>query len=308
MEAPFFFLCLHKKQLTAPLSRKCYEHLVVMVCKNCGSFLPDGTLVCPFCGYYEKRVCQNCGTELPYDANVSDSCSNCGYQEKLGEFQSKIIGAIVGGLSCILIGSIEDYISVPCFLIGFCIIGACIYTAIKRKYVNRALFLYVIIASIIAPIQLVGCNEAQNKKAEAKAEARASAEAKKEKNKYAKFVGTYNLYDNEGNVGCDIIVTEDGRVFYDSWGENKFASRISRRSDDIFTVFIGPSGIYPNVDRVWSYKGNSNYTYRIRKYDGIKNTILLFDMPSKKMYISSDEYDNRDYTKPEYYKFKFRKK
>lgn len=129
---------------------------------------------------------------------------------------------------------------------------------------------------------------------------------KKESNPYEKFVGKYVLYDDEGGKGQNFIVAKDGRFLQDdSFDESdyKLSGYISPRNDNQFEVSLSEK-IY-GIHSVWSYKNNKTY---MQKWDISFNNTLLFDLNEKRMYTDISEYDNRDYTKPEYYKFRFTKK
>jgi len=129
---------------------------------------------------------------------------------------------------------------------------------------------------------------------------------KKEINPLENFIGTYNLYDNDGHTGNDIIVANDGRFFYKSNGDigNKLCGKVKPISEKVFSVFLKEEFYGFGNKQVWSYRNGSTATLR---WDVNFGKILVFDFTDNKMYIDKEEYDNRDYTSPEYYQFRFRK-
>lgn len=132
-----------------------------------------------------------------------------------------------------------------------------------------------------------------------------SATEHKESNPYAKFAGKYVLYDDEGGKGQTFIVASDGRFLQDnSFNESDFkvSGYISPKNDKQFEVSLSEK-IF-GIKQVWSYKDNHTYA---QAWDISYNNTLLFDLNEKRMYIDIKEYNNRDYTKPEYYKFRFTK-
>lgn len=128
---------------------------------------------------------------------------------------------------------------------------------------------------------------------------------KQDSNPYAKFVGKYVLYDDEGGKGQTFIVASDGRFLQDnSFNESDFKASgyISPKNDKQFEVSLSEKVF--GIKQVWSYKNNHTYA---KAWDISYNNTLLFDLNEKRMYIDIKEYNNRDYTKPEYYKFRFTK-
>lgn len=126
------------------------------------------------------------------------------------------------------------------------------------------------------------------------------------KNPLENFVGTYNLYDDNGNTGETITVSDDGRFFREEYdGSKVYCGRIGVISDNVFSLYpMDYIYIFSGGD-VASYKNGKRYS---NSRGDIKMKTIVFDISEKKMYVDKDEYDNRDYTSPEYYKFKFTKK
>ncbi len=128
---------------------------------------------------------------------------------------------------------------------------------------------------------------------------------KRESNPYAKYAGKYVLYDDEGGKGQTFIVASDGRFLQDnSFNESDFkpSGYISPKNDKQFEVSL--SNKIFGIGQVWSYKGNNTFC---QNSEISYNNTLLFDLSEKRMYVDIKEYNNRDYTKPEYYKFRFTK-
>lgn len=171
-------------------------------------------------------------------------------------------------------------------------------------YVLGALLFFYILGQCGGSSNSSDSKESQQteQKQEASAE---QTQTKKESNPYAKFVGKYVLYDDEGGKGQRFIVAPDGRFLQDhSFDESnyKVCGNISPKNDNQFEVSLDEE-IF-SIKSVWSYKNNQTC---MQRWDISYNNTLLFDINEKRMYIDIKEYNNRDYTKPEYYKFRFTK-
>lgn len=134
---------------------------------------------------------------------------------------------------------------------------------------------------------------------------------KKESNPLANFVGKYNLYDKRGYTGSDILVSDDGRIFYRDGINNDSddyvcCGKITPKSEKVFTIMFEKDFYCTRVglNTVTSYKGDNPFA-EYRSFKAWKT--FVFDFSDMKMY-PKDDYDNRDYTKPEYFYFKFTKK
>ena len=141
----------------------------------------------------------------------------------------------------------------------------------------------------------------QSEMSEQKQEEKEIEEIKKI-NPFERFIGKYVLYDDEGGKGQTFIVASDGRFLQDNGDDFLVTGKINPQNDQQFEVSLSEK-IF-GIRYVWSYKNNHTCT---QAWDISRNNILLFDLNEKKMYIDINEYNNRDYTNPEYYKFRFAK-
>ena len=124
------------------------------------------------------------------------------------------------------------------------------------------------------------------------------------KNPMEKFVGTYVMYDHSSS-GNEVFVTDDGRLFYKNGdGSGVKCGNIRVISDNAFEVLLGRD-FFCTDGKVWSYKDENTYT---RRHDIPFMTTIIFDLSEKKLFVDEGEYKNRDYSSPEYYKFRFTKK
>ncbi len=127
------------------------------------------------------------------------------------------------------------------------------------------------------------------------------------KNPIEKFVGTYVMYD-DWRSGNEVFVTDDGRLFYKNGdGSGVKCGNIRVISDNVFEVLLGRDFYaFDGGDaEVWSYKNGHTYT---RTMHINFMTTIIFDLSEKKLFVNEGEYKNRDYSSPEYYKFRFTKK
>lgn len=127
---------------------------------------------------------------------------------------------------------------------------------------------------------------------------------KPKKNPKEKFAGTYVVYDDM-HSGNEVFVTEDGRLFYkNDDGSAVKCGDIRVISDDAFEVLLGRD-LYCSNDLVYTYKNGHKMTRAA--YIHYMLTVV-FDLSEKRLYVDGGEYENRDYSSPEYYKFRFTKK
>lgn len=160
------------------------------------------------------------------------------------------------------------------------------------------------------------------KESEAERQAREQKE-EAERNPYAEFVGTYQLYDNDG--GCQFshfMIKEDGRfcksivkIFMDEGrketSEWDVIGKISSVSDNIVFVQLTKrfylDGIVVNGEEMipWTNKGSVSHCVRYKEFSPY--SYFIFDISTKKMYPNKDEYDNRDLKEPLFYKFRYSK-
>ena len=125
-----------------------------------------------------------------------------------------------------------------------------------------------------------------------------------DENPYENFAGTYELYD-DWNVGPKFIVVDDGRLFQvNPYSENNkiFIGEITPISDKAFEINNEKS--ISGMSEIVSYRNNNTC---IQHWEIPEYSQIIFDTSEKRMYISEEDYKNRDYTSPEYYKFKFTK-
>ena len=130
---------------------------------------------------------------------------------------------------------------------------------------------------------------------------------KEESNPYERFVGKYVLYDDEGrnsfyhfkvdikgNLLQSIGITDE----YNNFG------RIDIVSDDAFCISLyGNDKIYiKHDDENWPWTNNATR----HTYLGPNKTIR-FDIKDNRLYPDNKEYEDREYKKPTYYKFRFTK-
>lgn len=133
-------------------------------------------------------------------------------------------------------------------------------------------------------------------------------QTKEESNPYAKFVGKYVLYDDDGRTSfCHFKVNEKGHFLQSLYnGEYKNYGTIEPVSDNAFCLSLyGTSKIYiEHEDDKWPWANTDKISCGTRyKYLGPNKTIR-FDISEKRMYPDNEEYDNREYQSPHFYKFK----
>ena len=129
---------------------------------------------------------------------------------------------------------------------------------------------------------------------------------KKEVNPYANFIGEYMIYSEDGVTNhSPYIVVDDGRFFQNTvlGGKNlQKCGKIYPISEKAFKLFISEQ---LHTGDVFSYRDNHQDTRH--GYINWGKT-LVFDLSEKRIYIDMNDYENRDYASPEYYKFRFTKK
>lgn len=164
-------------------------------------------------------------------------------------------------------------------------------------------------------------SQASEKKEEAERQAREKEE--EEKNPYAKFAGTYRIYDDKGNEQFSFFkVTEDGRFCQSVVNisldhgrrilpEFNVKGKITSVSGNTFVVDVSEkiwmdgNIVNGEEERPWANKGDISCAVRYKTFE--TNMDLVFDISEKKMYPDKKEYDNRDLKAPYFYKFKFAK-
>lgn len=277
-------------------------------CNKCGTQLSDGAKFCPKCGnpiestQTKKKVSKNSSNIIVHtenDTSVQDNEKDClSTWEKIA---LGVAGLYAFGSLCVSIGD-GMWIAIFISLCALGVICAVFMGTIEKKYAwTTAIVSFLIVGGAIGastPDEKEGNQTQTEQKQESPAE-------KQDSNPYAKFVGKYVLYDDEGGKGQTFIVASDGRFLQDnSFNESDFKASgyISPKNDKQFEVSLSEKVF--GIKQVWSYKNNHTYA---KAWDISYNNTLLFDLNEKRMYIDIKEYNNRDYTKPEYYKFRFTK-
>lgn len=179
------------------------------------------------------------------------------------------------------------------------------------KYNNLKIMImkkYLLSLSVVAlfAIGFTASDETETPSSVENSEASSETQPEKqpEKNPLENFIGKYTLYDNDGNKAYPYVVAEDGRFFcnYLIGGENYVkCGIIVPVSDKVFSLKLSEE-LYTN--EVWSFSDNHQKTLH-RSIPPYRT--LYFDISEGKMYINENEYENRDYSKPEYFKFRFAK-
>ena len=266
-------------------------------CKSCGNQLTDNAVFCP-----------KCGTRVGNNNNVSPTVENNKPNQEEGLSTWVKIALGVAGIVAFtgICGGFADGMWIAA-LVSLCALGAVCAVfmgAIEKKYAWTTA-----IASLLIVLVTIGASAPdENEKTSSQAQTEKQQESqteKKESNPYAKFAGKYVLYDDEGGKGQRFIVAPDGRFLQDnSFNESDFkvSGGIIPKNDKQFEVSLSEK-IF-GIKEVWSYKNNQTYA---KAWDISYNNTLLFDLNENRMYIDIKQYNNRDYTKPEYYKFRFTK-
>lgn len=261
-------------------------------CGNCGTQLNDGAKFCPKCGQPTSEV-----------SNVQNQSANSNFDSE-PEKQIKTWQKIVS----VLFWPAGAIITIAAFLK-------------KQQALAKSALLYTAIGIALAIVISIAGSKEEGSGTSTKTENITSVDVvekdkqseqsqeetpKKEVNPYANFVGQYKLYDESSAYDCSIKVVDDGRLFYNSTlgGENyKYCGKITPMSDNVFKILL-KEAIYTGV---FTYKNNQQCT----KYNSIHLTefkTLIFDLSDNKMYFEKEQYENRDFAQPEYYKFRFTKK
>lgn len=280
-------------------------------CSNCGTELTDGAKFCPKCGQHVNDHMEE--TPIVEENNpkqekgISTVTKICMAALCLIAFAFLFLWAIASESDDG--GGLYTYISIAS-IIGILAIAIAIFlrritesAAIKTTVGIVAYFVLMAINVPTASEELRNQRKAKNQQTiEQKKESPAE---KKESNPYAKFAGKYVLYDDEGGKGQRFIVASDGRFLQDnSFDESDFivSGGIVPKNDKQFEVSL--SNKIFGIKEVWSYKDGKTC---VQRWDISYNNTLLFDLNENRMYIDIKQYNNRDYTKPEYYKFRFTK-
>lgn len=133
-------------------------------------------------------------------------------------------------------------------------------------------------------------------------------QAKKESNPYAKFVGKYVLYDDEGRTSFFHFKVNEKGHFLQSLGitseYNKYGT-IEPVSENAFVLSLyGTDKIYldqGDEDKNWVWADGVRYQHLG------PNKVIRFDIKEGKMYPDNEQYENREYKRPDVYKFRFTK-
>lgn len=163
----------------------------------------------------------------------------------------------------------------------------------------------------------------QKQETESERQAREQKE-KEENNPIAKFVGTYQIYDDYGNKQFSHFkITEDGRFCKSiikitleegrkNTSEYDVLGKIEVVSNNVFSVHLTDNFFLDGVVdsdgdelRPWANHGNVTHAMLIKEFE--KYSDLIFDISDNKMYFDKEEYDNKDLKSPYYYKFTFTK-
>ena len=136
-------------------------------------------------------------------------------------------------------------------------------------------------------------------------------QTKEESNPYAKFVGKYVLYDDDGRTSfCHFKVNEKGHFLQSLYdGEYNKIGTIEPVSDNAFCLglYRGNKILIEHDDEKWPYARRANIERAVRFEFLGPNKTLRFDISERKMYPDNEEYENREYKSPLYYNLKFTK-
>ena len=286
-------------------------------CSKCGTELTEGAKFCPKCGNSVQPT-----EEKP--KNIVDAFKE-GWQQGANESQNepseneslstweKIALGVAGFVSFTgICGGVANGMWIV-VLVSLCALGAICAVfmgIIEKKYAwTTAIVSFLVVSGAIG----ASTDDKEEKQKQVQTEQKQvqteqkkeSPAEKKESNPYAKFAGKYVLYDDEGGKGQRFIVASDGRFLQDnSFDESDFivSGGIVPKNDKQFEVSL--SNKIFGIKEVWSYKDGKTC---VQRWDISYNNTLLFDLNENRMYIDIKQYNNRDYTKPEYYKFRFTK-
>ena len=156
----------------------------------------------------------------------------------------------------------------------------------------------------------------QKQETEAERQAREQKE-KEERNPKAKFVGTYQLYDDYDNKQFSHFkVTEDGRfcksiikITLDEGRKNTseydVLGKIELVSNNVFSVHLTKNFFLDGVVdsdgdelRPWAYHGNTSHALLQKEFPIYSD--LIFDISENKRYFDKEDYNNRDLKSPGY--------
>jgi hypothetical protein len=175
-----------------------------------------------------------------------------------------------------------------------------------RWYHYLELFGLVLFFYLFFVQQCEGCSDSKEDNSEVVEKQDKEQVVNKPSNPYQKFVGKYVLYDDEGRTSFfHFKVNEKGHFLksigitseYDKYGT------IDPVSDDAFCISLyGNKRIYiDHDDEYWPWANGVRHQYLG------PNKTIRFDIKEKRMYPDNEEYENREYKTPTYYKFRFTK-
>ena len=280
-------------------------------CSKCGTELTQGAKFCPKCGESvqpteEKPKSIVDAFKEGWQQGTKESQNEPSENESLTIWQKIALG-VAGFFAFIgIFGGAANsaWIAVVISIFGMIAICATFMGIIEKKYAwTTAIVSFLVVCGAIGA-STDDDKEEKQKQAQTEQKQESPAE-KKESNPYAKFAGTYTLYDDYGGIiDKPIEIIKDGRFIAESGKtvEPEVLGSISILSDKAFSVYLS--------EQLW-------VGYKVKEYQG-KNTVgspnkipwgntLVFDLSEKRMYESERDYKNRDVSSPTYMKFKFTK-
>ena len=280
-------------------------------CSKCGTKLTEGAKFCPKCGNSvqpteEKPKSIVDAFKEGWQQGTKESQNKPSENDSLNTWEKIALG--VSGFIALsgIWGGFANGLWIVA-IISLCAIGAICAVfmgTIEKKYAwTTAIVSFLVVCGAIGA-STDDDKEEKQKQAQTEQKQESPAE-KKESNPYAKFAGTYTLYDDYGGIiDKPIEIIKDGRFIAESGKtvEPEVLGSISILSDKAFSVYLS--------EQLW-------VGYKVKEYQG-KNTVgspnkipwgntLVFDLSEKRMYESERDYKNRDVSSPTYMKFKFTK-
>lgn len=276
-------------------------------CGKCGTQLSEGAKFCPKCGnpigttQNEKET--RIEREIPNESFTENEEAE---EEGLSSLEKIALGtAGVIAIFGICYGAFESHYIVTISILAIVAIGYSFIGGIERKHIWTT-----VLGSIVAVFLTIGVFSSGDKEEE-KTQVEHKQE-KKENNPYAKFMGKYVLYDDEGRTSFFHFKVDKKGNFLQSLGitdeYNNYGS-IDIVSDDAFCVSLyGTTKIYINHDEdKWPWANTDKVKCGMRYHHFGPNTTLRIDIKEKRLYPDNEEYKNREYKLPHYYKFRFTK-